>query len=149
MKKILIIILISILLGCSKNINEDKELYNKYIEELKNVETSSNIIPFEINFTVEDLGKDFLTYTVLVDRKEINMKNIEAILIHDKASENIFPSIGILESPITLDNISDKKGIKLTGYIEKQTNITFKFMIKYISEENIEEKYYYVYNYRQ
>lgn len=149
MKKITIIILIGFLLGCSKTIDKEKELYNNYIEELKQVETSSNNIPFEINFNIENINDDYLSYTVLLDRKEINMTNIEAIVIHNKESENIFPSLGILENPISLTDKDSIKGIKLIGYIEKQNNITFKFMIKYINEEKKEEKYYYIYNYRQ
>lgn len=149
MKKVLIIILLSLLIGCTKNINKEENLYNKYVNELKNIETSSENIPFEINFSIEEINEDFLSYTVLLDRKGILMNNIESILIHDKVSENAFPSIGILDSKITLDKDNTKKGIKLTGYIEKQNDITFKFMIKYISEENKEEKYFYIYNYRQ
>lgn len=149
MKKIITILIILLTItGCNKESNEMKT-YKSYINELDKINESSENIPFDINIQVEQLEKNYLSYTILIDRKDLQMNNIEAIIIHDKETENIFPSIGIFDEKITLTDEKDKKGIKLTGYVEKYESITFKFMIKYKSEEDIEEKYYYIYNYRQ
>ena len=151
MKKIILIIIsIFLIIGCSKSESKELKMYNAYVKELKNIEESNTDIPFEINIKVNKLENNILSYTALLDRKNITMKNIEALLIHDKKTENSFPSIGIFEETITLDENNKEKGIKLTGYLNNDnTNITFKFMIKYTDNEEKEHKYYLIYNYRQ
>ena len=72
------------------------------------------------------------------------MNDIEALLIHNKVDDNVFPSIGIFDEKISLDDNTDKAGIKLSGYVENINDIEFKLFIKYKNEENIEKKYYYV-----
>ena len=149
MKKVYIILLILLIITGCKQENINKEKYNNYINELKEIEKTSENIPLDIEIKIEKLKNNILSYTVLVDRNELEMNQIEAILIHDKESDNIFPSIGIFEKPISLNKNKSKKGIKLTGYVEDLNNIYFKFMIKYINKDKKEEKYYYIYNYRQ
>jgi len=70
------------------------------------------------------------------------MKDIEAILIHDKETDNVFPSLGIFEDKITLKNESKELGIKLTGYVENGDNMNFKDIPLEISYKNVgEEKF--------
>ncbi len=149
MKKILIVIIgLFLSVGCTKQ-NNELAVYNSYIDELKGVTNSSENIPFTINITVNKLDNNYISYTSIVDKNNITMNDIEAILIHDKETNSIFPSLGIFEPKISLNNESAEKGIKLTGYMEPLNHITFKFLIKYKNIDNIEEKYYYIYNYRQ
>ncbi len=151
MKKIIILFITLILLtGCIKK-EESMELkkYNKYILELKEKEIKEENIPLSIKINVEEYKNNILSYTALIDRNDLVMKNIEAILIHNIETENAFPSTGIFDEKLTLDDSSKEKGIKLTGYVEKQEKIEFRLMIKYKDQNNKEQKYYYKYNYRQ
>ena len=76
------------------------------------------------------------------------MNEVEALLIHNKQSVNSFPSIGIFDKKISL-NESTKKGIKLGGYLERVENATFKLLVKYKNKEGKNEKYYYIYKFHQ
>ena len=148
MKKVFILFITIILLtGCIKN-DETKYLYTSYIEELKSADTSTQT-DIDISINVSKLDNGLLTYTALINKGNHTMKNIVAILIHDKESTNEFPSIGIYDEPISLDSSSEQKGIKLTGYIEEHQEITFKLLLEYTDEFDEEQKVYYIYNYRQ
>lgn len=150
MKKVLLIILTTILLvGCRNEETKQMKIYDDYIKDLESVETSSKDIPFNIEITVNKLTDGIMSYKALIDKEELTMNNIEAILVHDKKTENAFPSIGIFEDKISLDKESNEKGVKLTGYIEEHEEIKFKLLIKYKDENKKNKKYVYVYNYRQ
>lgn len=135
--------------GCKNEESKEVIYYKDLIEELSNVDNSSNDIPINIEIKVEEMPKGILRYTVLVNRNGLVMKDVEAIIIHDKETTNVFPSLGIFEDAVTLNNDSKELGIKLTGYVEKYDKINFKFLIKYKNDKGKEEKYFYVYNYRQ
>lgn len=150
MKKVLLIILTTILLvGCGNEETKQMKIYDDYIEYLESVEKSSEDIPFKVEITVNKITDGILSYKALIDKENLNMNDIEAILVHDKKSENAFPSIGIFEDKISLDDKSTEKGVKLSGYIEEHESIEFKLLIKYKDENKKEKKYVYVYNYRQ
>lgn len=143
------IFLMLFLSGCKNEESKETIYYKELINELSKVNESSLSIPVNIEIKVEEMPNNFLRYTALLDRNGQVMKDIEAILIHDKETDNVFPSLGIFEDKITLNNESKELGIKLTGYVENGDNINFKFLIKYKNSEEKLKKYYYVYNYRQ
>jgi len=150
MKKVLVIILTTILLiGCSNKETKQMKIYDDYIEYLESVDKSSKDIPFNVEISVNKITDGLMSYKALIDKEDLTMNDIEAILIHDKKSENAFPSIGIFEDKISLDKNSTEKGVKLNGYIEEQEEVEFKLLIKYKDENKKEKKYVYVYNYRQ
>lgn len=138
-----------ILCGCKSDESEEFVYYKSLVKELSEVGESSKDIPVNTQIIVEEIPNNFLRYTVIINRNGIIMKDIEAIIIHDKETNNVFPSIGIYEDKITLDESSKELGIKLTGYVEKYNKLDFKAMIKYKDEEGNNKKYYYIYNYRQ
>lgn len=149
MKKLLIIITcLCLLTSCKTNDNNSELIYNSYINKLQNINEEKVNKDLSINFIVEEFDEDFLNYTVLIDKNTLVMNEVEALLVHDKQSINSFPSIGIFDDKINL-NESSKKGIKLSGYVEKTSNITLKLLIKYKNKEGIEEEYYYIYKYHQ
>ena len=133
MRKILIIFLLLFLCSCTKSENNDNNLYYKYVKELENVNIENTVYPFNVDIE--------LRYVLCVDEFQESVKDLEVMVIHDQKSTDIFPSIGILDEKI---NINDKKGILLIGYFEykKDINVEFKSIIKY-KNENSEEKIFY------
>lgn len=149
MKKILIIITcLCLLTACKTKENESEKIYNSYIEELKNIENKKVNEDLTVKFIIEKLDNNYLSYNALIDKNDLVMNEVEALLIHDKQSVNSFPSIGIFDEKISL-NESTKKGIKLGGYLERVEDATFKLLIKYKSKEGKSEKYYYIYKFHQ
>ena len=141
MKKLLIMLSILLLVGCN-----NKNLYDVYKDELNNINESSKDIPLTIKVETEKLNDSLYVYRALIDKNDEDMKDIEALLIHNKESENAFPSMGIFEDKKSIYKDSEKKGIKLSGYVEDIDNIEFKLLIKYKNKDDEVVKYYYVEN---
>ena len=158
MKKILVIIILIIALsGCSTNESDELKLYNSYVKELKQVEKSNNNIPFNINVYVDKIIETEVMYRVIIDKPQIPLRNIETIVIHDKNTQDIFPSSGIFDDKLSLipDVINKSsnyvEGIILIGYIpyekkKKNLNATFKVLVKYEDDDGITHKVFYSIN---
>ena len=103
MKKIIfaLILLIVMLTGCNKESNEYKT-YKNYIKELNESNIMSSNIPFDIEVYTEKIIDNEITYRVIIDNPKEDIKNIEAIIIHDKYTEDIFPSTGIFDDKLNL-----------------------------------------------
>lgn len=139
---------IFLLTACNK-VSDEYKTYSSYIDELKNVDMSIENEEINVEISVEELTKNYYNYKAIVDRNSNEMNDIEAILIHDKETEDAFPSVGIYEEKISLTKEDKQKGIKLSGYIKDIENITFKLLLKYKDREGNNKKYYYIYKYRQ
>lgn len=153
MKKIIILVLIvTMLSGCSKNnINIKKETYLKYVEELEKANTYTDIkdINFDLNISVDKINEEEISYRAIIDNPKENMYNIKALVIHDNFTDEIFPSIGILDEKLNLI-VGNKeiKGISLVGYIKtdkqiSELDIDIKVYIEYTNESNEKVKIYY------
>ena len=155
MKKILVIIILIITLsGCSTKESEELKLYNSYVKDLKQVEKSNNNIPFNINIYVDKIIETEVMYRVIIDKPQIPLRNIETIVIHNKNTQDIFPSSGIFDDKMSLipDVINKSsnyvEGIILVGYIPyeediKNLNATFKVLVKYEDDDGITHKVFY------
>lgn len=130
MKKLLVL-LCFLLVGCSNSV------YNDYVKELKNSEASSEI-PFDIKFNIDNVNKNRIIYQVIIDNPKVDASNVKALVIHDAKTEDIFPSVGIVDETI---NLNEQKGIILMGYINKTEDINFKVLIE------TDQRYVYNYNY--
>ena len=136
MKKILILILLIFLLcGCTKQSAEKKE-YLSYIEELKNTKSSSKEYPFNIEVKYDKITKKEVRYQVIIDEVKKDITDITMIAYHDRETEDIYPSMGIFDEKESL--LKDKKpsGLILVGYIPykgeiEDFNITMKVLVKY------------------
>ncbi len=110
MKKILIIITcLCLLTACKTKENESEKTYNSYIEELKNVENEKVNENLTVKFIIEKLDNNYLSYNVLIDKNDLVMNEVEALLIHNKQSVNSFPSIGIFDKKISLKESTKKR----------------------------------------
>lgn len=138
MKKILVTSLFFLMLvGCSK-IGNEEAMYYEYSKTLKNVQESSEYLPFSIDIEIEKLSEKEYIYVVSIDNPKKELKNIEAIATHNYETEDVFPSSGIFDQKLNLiPNVIDEnnnivKGILLIGYIDSEEieKTKFKILVK-------------------
>lgn len=140
MKKVILLTIIFLLAGCSNK--EQKLLEDKYYKMVNLAKDciKSDDVPFNIELTLNELTNDYLVYRLYLDEPKEEIHNIEAIVIHDYKTNDIFPTTGIYESKLNLipneinEEANKVKGIILIGYIEsniKDFKGTFKSYIKY------------------
>lgn len=145
MRIVIILLSIFILTGCNNENAKDKE-YHSYVNILKESTEFESELPFDISIYLKKLNDDEATYKVIIDNPKKELNNIEAIIIHDNKTSDIYPSIGIYDDKVSLiPNKVDKdnnivKGIILTGYIPYSDDInnlkvSFKLLFKYTDSE--------------
>ena len=142
MKKLLLLISILLLCACS---NESIELkkYNSYIKEL-NTSENSREIPFDISIDLNKFTDKEYIYKLIIDNPKEELRDIEVLIVHDKDTNDIFPSSGIFDDKYNLipsninKDINNVKGIILIGYLpyEESIDITFKVLFKYKDKYN-------------
>lgn len=149
MKKIFwIITLVFLLSGCSKELTKEEIIYNDYVDKLKQEEKSEDNLPFDLEIFVDKIIEKEVMYRVIIDNPKVSLRNIEALVIHDKYTEDVYPSTGIFESKLSLiPGVINKtsnyvEGIILAGYIPYEgdinnLNANFKVLFKYEDDEGI------------
>ncbi len=133
MKKILLVICV-ILVGCSRT-----TIYDIYVKSLKENNNISTNIPFDIDFYIDNVNENRLIYQVIIDNSQIEASEVTALVIHNGKTNDIFPSVGIVDEKV---NLNKEKGIILLGYIDQTSNINFKVLI-----ETNNHQYIYEYKY--
>ena len=149
MKKIFwIITLVFLLSGCTKELTKEEIIYNDYVDKLKQEEKSEDNLPFDLEIFVDKIIEKEVMYRVIIDNPKVSLRNIEALVIHDKYTEDVYPSTGIFESKLSLiPGVINKtsnyvEGIILAGYIPYEgdinnLNATFKVLFKYEDDEGV------------
>ena len=148
-KKILIIFLLILLCGCNSNLSEQKEKYISYIKELKEVNKTSKSYPFEIETVFDKLTNNEIRYQVIIDNVDEDIHDLEAIAIHNKQTDDVFPSIGIFDEKEELLKGKKPSGVILVGYIDYTGKVedfkcNIKVLIKYKTKDEKIHKVYYV-----
>lgn len=150
-KKIVIFLsLIILLCGCTDDkIAKEKKIYDKYIKELKEVNESSKDYPFNIEIKYDKLVDGIYRYQVIIDSALEDIYDIEAIAIHNKKTDDVYPSIGIFDEKESLEVNKKPSGIILVGYIDSdkkidESNCKIKLLIKYKNKNNKQKSVYYV-----
>lgn len=151
MKKI-IVVLISILFltGCtSNNVSKEKDLYLRYVNKLNNINKTSKNIPFDVEIRYDKILDHEIRYQVIIDNAKEDVHDIVAVAIHNKETNDVFPSIGIFDEKQDLLVNKKPSGIILVGYIDyvgkvEDFKCKIKLLVKY--KTNNEKKYtvYYV-----
>lgn len=156
MKKILgIITILFILTGCTTNLTIEEVNYNNYVTDLKKSTNYTSNLPFNLEIYVDKIIETEVMYRVIIDNPKVSLRNIEALVIHDKHTEDVFPSSGIFETKLNLiPGVINKdsnyvEGIILAGYIPyeediKNLNANFKLLFKY--EDDNGEKHTIIYS---
>lgn len=149
MKKIFwIITLVFLLSGCTKELTKEEIIYNDYVDKLKQEEKIEDSLPFDLEIFVDKIIEKEVMYRVIIDNPKVSLRNIEALVIHDKYTEDVYPSTGIFESRLSLiPGVINKtsnyvEGIILAGYIPYEgdinnLNATFKVLFKYEDDEGV------------
>lgn len=132
MKKIIFLLIsICLLSGCSKEVSAEQKQYNSLIEKLETVEVSTNNNPFDILLKTEVLV-DEIRYTITINNVKEKLDNIYAIAYHNYPTSDVFPSIGIFDSKISLEPNGKDKGIVLVGYLPyHEEKVTYKLYVNY------------------
>ena len=152
MKRILIVFLVLILFltGCTSNdLSKEKETYLKYIKELRNINKSTKEVPFNIEVRFDKITDDEIRYQVVIDEVKEDITDVEAIAIHDKQTDDVFPSIGIFDKKQRLEVGKKPSGIILVGYIDylgkvEKFKCNLKILIKYNTNDRKSHTVYYV-----
>ncbi len=144
MKKLYLLIVLLLLVGCSTKEEDNKYAYLEYknnLEERKDFYVKEEL-DFKFLFNIEKKG-DITIYSLIIDNPRINMYNIKALLIHDGIAEDAYPSVGIFDKPMSLLTGIDNE-IRLEGSTTNDVeNMNFKLYIEYTDENNKEYKVYY------
>lgn len=156
MKKIFVVVFILLLTACSfsketkevnNNTENEKNDYIKFVQKLENVTKSSEDIPFDINIKYDKLTDDEVRYQVIIDNPKGEITNIKAVAIHNKQTDDVFPSVGIFEEKMKLIPSEKPSGIILVGYIPytkslKNFECEIKVLVSYTYENNDYTSYY-------
>ncbi len=152
MKKVVLILLIFICLSFTlllpkntkdENVEKEKNEYIKYVKKLKEVEKTSKDLPFDVETKYDKLTGNEIRYQIIIDNPKYEITNVKTVAIHNKNTDDIFPSAGIFEKPMKLSKDKKPEGIILVGYIPYNGSIkNFKCKIKVIIEYKYENKVY-------
>ncbi len=141
----IVLLVIALLTGC-KHLSIEDKIYRQLVKQLQQQETFDQKFPFDININIERLTKYEITYHLVIDNFDQDINDIQAIVIHDQKTEDVYPSVGIYEDRIDLTK-ENKKGILLVGYIDYKKDIknfkgTFKAKITYKKDKKEITKFY-------
>lgn len=155
-KKIIIgLITAALVYSCINLLDEDKLVYNSYVEELKELKktnTAKEIV--DVDIELEKSENNEITYRVTIDNPKEEMKDVEAIVYHNEETQDTYPSVGVFNEKVNLipgleenDN-EDKEEVVLIGHIKTKELVenldpTMKVMILYNNEDNERQKIYY------
>lgn len=161
MKKILVLFLLFIsifmVVGCTKeepkkdkekkiNVETEKETYLKYVKELKKVTESSEDTPFTVEVLYDKI-KEEVRYQVIIDSPTEDITDISALAIHNKQTDDVFPSVGIFDNKVDLKKEEKPSGVILVGYIPYEGEIDdfeceIKLLVSYKINDEVKKVYY-------
>lgn len=146
MKKMLLILPLILLMGCTNEVEENKYAYLTYKSELQEQEVlDEETADFNTFFNIERENEEVINYSLIIDNPNINMYNIKALLIHDYSLQEAYPSSGIMDD--AQDLLKDSKDkIKLEGIIQTVDDIKgvkFKLYLEYTDDNGDVNKIYY------
>ena len=147
MKKLVVLIPLLLLVGCTNKVEENKIAYLEYKKELEKQEkfSTKEEIDFDAHFNIERENEEVVNYSIVINNPATDMHNVRALLIHDYIQEEAFPSVGILDEPLELCKDTEDK-ITLNGTIQTLDDISdvnFKLYLEYQDENGLENKIYY------
>lgn len=146
MKKIFLLVILILLVGCTNEVEENKYAYLNYKNNLQNQnDFEETIVDFNTFFDIERINEEVLNYSLIINSPNTNMYNVKALLIHDYTQEEVYPSSGIIDEPIDLLKNTDKK-IELKGTIltiDDISNVRFKLFLEYTDDSGQENKIFY------
>ena len=148
-KYLFIFVCLLFLVGCSTEKENEKYAYLEYKNDLETqkVYNDDDSLDFDTYFNIVRNREDneVVEYSIVIDKPKVDMHDVKALLIHDYMNEDVFPSVGIFDTPVDLIKDNDDK-IKLTGKIYTDTSINdinFKLYLEYTGNDGVLNKIYY------
>ena len=157
---ILIIFSISIIVGCegsketkkenekvvAKKEEKEKTKYLNYVKELKKVKDSTEDLPFTVEVLYEKIESE-VRYQVIIDNPKEEIKDVSALAIHNKQTDDVFPSVGIFDDKVNLIPNEKPSGVILVGYIPytgkiEELDVEMKVLITYKINDKEYTSYY-------
>lgn len=147
MKKVVVVLLLPLLIGCTSEVEKNKIAYLDYKNNLQEQETfnTKEEIDFNTYFNIKRENEEIVNYSIIINDPSIDMYNIKALLIHDLIQDEVYPSVGIMDKPVELLKDTEDK-IELKGTIqttEDISNVNFRLYIEYTDKDNNQNKIYY------
>lgn len=155
MKKICIfaLFILAFLGGCEK---KDSSLvaYEDCVNRLKEQKDFNSSEGFSAKVSIQKITDDEIQYQFILDEVEFEMYDIQALIIHNKKTEDIFPSLGFFDNPAILLPNSDPQGIILVGYLpftltEEEFEGEFKVYLAYTNSEGIQKELFLLFPYEK
>ena len=147
MKKLVLVLPLILLMGCTNEIEENKYAYLEYKNELVEQDNFSKDedIDFNTYFDIVKENEEVINYSIIINEPNTDMHKVKALLIHDYVQDEAFPSVGIMDEEVELLKGSNDK-IELKGKIQTIDDISdvkFKLYLEYIDNDGLENKIYY------
>lgn len=151
MKKFLIVLLFSslLLIGCDNKEEIVKNDYLRFKSKLLSNDKfmDSQDINFSIVVKIDRINEEEISYEMIISNPSFNMYKIKALLVHNYYTEDIFPSIGILDDEVDYLKGSSNELI-LKGYIKTDKDIDnldleLKLYFSYIDDFGNRKDIYY------
>ncbi|MDD3822039.1 MAG: hypothetical protein ACOXZW_01440 [Bacilli bacterium] len=157
MRKILFVLSICIIISgcCFNSVLPEQKNYYEMLDKLNNTtDKYQEDLPFALKIYIDKINEFELMYRVIIDSPTYELYNLSALVIHNYETEDIYPSIGVLDEKVNLvPNYIDKennyvKGINLIGYIPFNEDISafkgeFRILVNYDDQFGVNHELYY------
>lgn len=161
MKKSVFILVISLflLVGCN---NQEETIKNEYLamknsilDESKYQKKNPEVeLPLDITVYVDRVGEEMIDYKVVFSNPKENMYQLKAMVIHNFYNEDVYPSIGVFDSPkdwlIMVEDTEspEQTTLELKGTIQTTKNISklnleLKIWLSYVDDNGEKKDIYY------
>lgn len=149
-KRLLLVIMIFSLMGCSTKTEDDKSEYiaikSHLLEESKY--TDADELPLDIIVNIDRMDEEKVDYSVVFSNPQEDMYDIEAMVVHNYYNEDLFPTIGLFDKKGELLSDDEDSIIELKDTIKTNKNLSsidleLKIYIKYKDKNNELKEIYY------
>ena len=149
-RRILVGLLLLLLVGCS---TKEEVSRNEYIAIKSNLleestYTDSLELPLDIVVSLDRTDEEVIDYKVVFSNPDEDMYDIEAMVIHNYYSEDLFPTIGVFDQKGELMAANKDSVIELEDTIKTNKNLSainleLKIYIKYKNKDGEMKEIYY------
>ena len=149
-KRLLLVLLMFSLMGCSTKNEDDKSEYiaikSHLLEESKYTDVDE--LPLDIVVNIDRMDEEVVDYSVVFSNPQEDMYDIEAMVVHNYYNEDLFPTIGLFDKKGELLSDDEDSIIELKDTIKTNKNLSsidleLKIYIKYKDKNNELKEIYY------
>lgn len=148
-KRILLVLMLFILVGCSTEEEVEKNEYIAIKSELlkEDTYTLNEDLPLDILVNIDRMDEEEVDYRVIFSDPVEDMYKIEAMVVHNYYNEDVFPTLGLFDEKGKLLKDSSNT-IELKDTIKTNKNLSsldleLKIYIKYEDKYGEKKEIYY------